>query len=218
MRTSWRARARCSSPPWRIRLLMLSPPARQVDQAALHLRAVEACAQGELPRRQEPRRSGDALDQVQCSETLRGVDPDLPHRRLALRAPAARARARRSRGRSRPCRGTPPTGRRRTRAPPRCRAAPSAPRGALPAQRAGHESSRLLRGLAAGQGALCRCASRCGYRIISHCGTPRRWSCGAAAMPPSRAECFRSCEVLALQRRRPAGRNFSYVVFEPSLP
>ena len=29
-RTSWRARARCSSPPWRIRLLMLSPPARQV--------------------------------------------------------------------------------------------------------------------------------------------------------------------------------------------
>jgi hypothetical protein len=35
------------------------------DQAPLHLGAVEACAQGKLPRRQEPCRSGDASDQVQ---------------------------------------------------------------------------------------------------------------------------------------------------------
>jgi hypothetical protein len=54
------------------------------DEAPLHLRAVEACAQGELARRQEPRRSGDASNQVQCSETFRGIDPDLPHRSLAL--------------------------------------------------------------------------------------------------------------------------------------
>jgi hypothetical protein len=31
----------------------------------------------------EPRRPGDALDEVQCSETFRGVNPDLPHRRRA---------------------------------------------------------------------------------------------------------------------------------------
>ena len=105
------------------------------DQAALHLGAVEARAEGELARRQEPCRPGDARDQVQGSETFRGVDPDLAHGRAALRAPAARARARRSRGRSRRCRGTRPCGRRRRRAPPRCPAAPSAPRGALPAPR-----------------------------------------------------------------------------------
>jgi hypothetical protein len=35
------------------------------DQAPLHLRAVKSCARGELARRQEPRRPGDASDQVQ---------------------------------------------------------------------------------------------------------------------------------------------------------
>jgi hypothetical protein len=35
------------------------------DQAPLHLRAVEAWIVGELPRRQEPRRPGNASDQVQ---------------------------------------------------------------------------------------------------------------------------------------------------------
>jgi hypothetical protein len=35
------------------------------DVFLLHLCAVEACAERELPRRQEPCRSGDALDQVQ---------------------------------------------------------------------------------------------------------------------------------------------------------
>jgi hypothetical protein len=44
---------------------MLSPPVRQANEPALHLGALEACAQGELPRRQEPCRSGEALDQVQ---------------------------------------------------------------------------------------------------------------------------------------------------------
>jgi hypothetical protein len=53
-------------------------------EAALHLGALEACAQGELARCQEPRRPGDARDQVQGSETLRSVDPDLTQRRLAL--------------------------------------------------------------------------------------------------------------------------------------
>jgi hypothetical protein len=61
--------------------LTTGPPG---DQAPVHLGAVEARAQGELSRRQEPSHSGDALDQVQCSETLRGVDPDLPHGRTAL--------------------------------------------------------------------------------------------------------------------------------------
>jgi hypothetical protein len=40
VRTSCLARARCSSPPWRIMLLMLSPPAPPGDQAALHLGAI----------------------------------------------------------------------------------------------------------------------------------------------------------------------------------
>jgi hypothetical protein len=35
------------------------------DQTPLHLGAIESCAQGELPRRQEPCSPGDALDQVQ---------------------------------------------------------------------------------------------------------------------------------------------------------
>ena len=42
--------------------LAAGPPG---EQAALDLGAVEACAERELPRRQEPCRSGDALDQVQ---------------------------------------------------------------------------------------------------------------------------------------------------------
>ena len=54
------------------------------DQATLHLCAIESCALGELTRRQEPSRSGDALDQVHCSEALRGVDPNLADGRLAL--------------------------------------------------------------------------------------------------------------------------------------
>jgi hypothetical protein len=36
------------------------------EQAPLDLRPVEACALGELPRRQQPRRPGDASDQVQA--------------------------------------------------------------------------------------------------------------------------------------------------------
>jgi hypothetical protein len=53
-------------------------------QPALHLGAVEACAERELPRRQEPCRPGDARDQVQGSETFRGVGPDLPDGRGSL--------------------------------------------------------------------------------------------------------------------------------------
>jgi hypothetical protein len=34
-------------------------------EAALHLRAIEPCALGELTRRQEPRRPGNARDQFQ---------------------------------------------------------------------------------------------------------------------------------------------------------
>jgi pimeloyl-ACP methyl ester carboxylesterase len=61
--------------------LAAGPPG---EQPPLHLRALEARALGELARRQEPRRSGDARDQVQSSETFRGVDPDVAHRRAAL--------------------------------------------------------------------------------------------------------------------------------------
>ena len=70
--------------------LAAGPPGHQ---PALHLRAVEARALGELPRRQEPRRSGDASDQVQGSVALRGVDPDLPDRRPALSAEYTARRA-----------------------------------------------------------------------------------------------------------------------------
>jgi hypothetical protein len=45
------------------------------EQAALHLGAVEACILGKLTPRQEPRRPGDASDQVQGSEAFRGGDP-----------------------------------------------------------------------------------------------------------------------------------------------
>jgi hypothetical protein len=55
------------------------------DQAPLHLSAVEAGARGKLARRHEPRRSGDARDEIQGSVALRGVEPDLPYRRCSPR-------------------------------------------------------------------------------------------------------------------------------------
>jgi hypothetical protein len=104
------------------------------DQTPLHLRTVKARTLDELARRQEPRRLGEARDQVQWLVAFRGVDSDpVPAPCLAKactsRSSSAMARAISAKAH------TPPTSRRRTPAPRHCRAAPSAPRGAPQAPR-----------------------------------------------------------------------------------